>query len=155
METNRYPVDDPKAVITALDILHTGGLVAFPTDTVYGLGTLAFNGNAIENIYIAKDRPADKSIPILIGDIVDLEKVATDIPEIALRFAAHFWPGPLTLILTKRLEVPEQISSTNTVGVRLPDHVFTRQAAEVIRTDGGHLSQSIRSSKSINCQGGI
>ncbi len=127
MKTILYPVDDPKAVKTALDILHSGGLVAFPTDTVYGLGTLAFNGNAIESIYIAKDRPVDKSIPILIGDFDDLEKVATDIPEISLRIAAHFWPGPLTLVLPKRSDVPEKISSTNTVGIRLPEHVFARK----------------------------
>jgi L-threonylcarbamoyladenylate synthase len=120
-------VDHPKAVKTALDILKAGGLVAFPTDTVYGLGALAFDGNAIESIYIAKDRPADKSIPILIGDIDDLEKVATDIPEIALKIAAHFWPGPLTLVLPKRREVPDQISATNTVGIRLPDHAFARK----------------------------
>lgn len=85
----------------ALEILRSGGLVAFPTDTIYGLGALAFDNTAIESIYKAKDRPIEKAIPILIGDLSDLDKVADDIPNMALRFASRFWPGPLTCIVPK------------------------------------------------------
>ncbi len=111
---------------TALEILQSGGIVAFPTDTVYGLGSLAFNNAAIESIYTAKDRPIEKAIPILIGDLSDLEQVADDIPDMALRFATRFWPGPLTCIVPKKQTLPLAVSATSTVAVRIPDHLNAR-----------------------------
>lgn len=111
---------------TALEILQTGGIVAFPTDTVYGVGALAFDNAAIESIYTAKDRPIEKAIPILIGDLSDLEKVAEDIPDMALRFATRFWPGPLTCIVPKKQTLPPAVSATSTVAVRIPDHPDAR-----------------------------
>lgn len=110
----------------ALEILQTGGIVAFPTDTVYGVGALAFDNAAIESIYTAKDRPIEKAIPILIGDLSDLEKVAEDIPDMALHFAARFWPGPLTCIVPKKQTLPPAVSATSTVAVRIPDHPDAR-----------------------------
>lgn len=106
----------------ALDALYKGGIVAFPTDTVYGVGTLAFNNSAIESIYNAKKRPIEKAIPILIGDLHDLEKVGVNIPDMALRFAARFWPGPLTCVIPKQPTLPAAISATSTVAVRIPNH---------------------------------
>jgi L-threonylcarbamoyladenylate synthase len=106
----------------ALKILRAGGLVAFPTDTVYGLGALASEAGAVLSIYKAKDRPGEKAIPILIGDGADLEKVALQVPEMARRIAARFWPGPVTLILHKRPTLPEAVSTDSTVAVRIPDH---------------------------------
>jgi L-threonylcarbamoyladenylate synthase len=106
----------------ALNILKQGGLVAFPTDTVYGVGALAFNNAAIEGIYAAKDRPIEKAIPILIGDLSDLEQIGSDIPDMALRLAARFWPGPLTCIIPKKRTLPPAVSATETVAVRIPDH---------------------------------
>jgi L-threonylcarbamoyladenylate synthase len=103
-------------------VLRQGGLVAFPTDTVYGLGALAFNGAAVASIYIAKDRPLEKAIPVLIGDSTHMVKVTLDVPQAAVRLAAHFWPGPLTLVVSKHPELPETVSATPTVGVRVPDH---------------------------------
>ncbi len=117
----------------ALRILKSGGIVAFPTDTVYGLGALAFNNAAIESIYIAKDRPIEKAIPILIGDLGDLDKVADDIPNMALRFAARFWPGPLTCIVPKKQILPLAVSATSTVAVRIPDH---HDACALLRAAG-------------------
>mgnify|MGYP001580777452 CR=1 FL=1 len=110
----------------ALEILQNGGILAFPTDTVYGLGALAFDNAAIESIYIAKDRPIEKAIPILIGDLSDLDQVADNIPSMALRFAARFWPGPLTCIVPKKQTLPLAVSATATVAVRIPDHVDAR-----------------------------
>jgi L-threonylcarbamoyladenylate synthase len=110
----------------ALRILQSGGIVAFPTDTVYGLGAMAFNSNAIESIYTAKDRPIEKAIPILIGDLSDLDQVADDIPNMALRFASRFWPGPLTCIVPKKQTLPIAVSATQTVAVRIPDHPDAR-----------------------------
>jgi L-threonylcarbamoyladenylate synthase len=115
-----------KSIQTALEILQSGGLVAFPTDTVYGVGVLAFGGKAVESIYTAKDRPIEKAIPVLIGDADDMEKVGMNIPEVAYKLAARFWPGPLTVIIPKKPTLPESVSATNTVGVRMPDHEVAR-----------------------------
>lgn len=111
----------------ALKILQNGGLVAFPTDTVYGVGALAFDGAAVESIYTAKDRPVEKAIPILIADLDDLAKVTSlPIPPIAVRLATRFWPGPLTLVVPKAQSLPEAVSTTETVGVRVPNHEVAR-----------------------------
>jgi len=115
-----------ESIQTALEILQRGGLIAFPTDTVYGVGALAFDGKAVESIYKAKDRPIEKAIPVLIGDATDMEKVGMDIPEIVYQLAARFWPGPLTCIVPKKPTLPESVSATETVGVRVPDHEVAR-----------------------------
>jgi len=126
MQTEVLPADSPEAIPHALEILKTGGLVAFPTDTVYGVGARAFDGQAVESIYAAKDRPVEKAIPILIGTLDDLGKVGTDIPKTAHKLAARFWPGPLTILVPKRADLPAAVSATATVGVRVPDHHVAR-----------------------------
>jgi L-threonylcarbamoyladenylate synthase len=126
MNTQLISAHDPQAIPLALQILRGGGMVAFPTDTVYGVGSLAFDQSAIKSIYVAKDRPLEKAIPVLIGDIDDLEKVAAEISELACRLASRFWPGPLTIVLPKRADLPEAISASATVGVRVPDHPVAR-----------------------------
>jgi L-threonylcarbamoyladenylate synthase len=126
MKTEIFMAQDPSALPRANEILHSGGLVAFPTDTVYGVGALAFDGKAVESIYTAKDRPVEKAIPVLIGDVDDLARVAADIPEIALKLAARFWPGPLTLVVPKHPDLPEAVSAASTVGVRIPNHPVAR-----------------------------
>jgi L-threonylcarbamoyladenylate synthase len=126
MKTEIISAQAPLVLPRALEILRSGGLVAFPTDTVYGLGALAFDGVAVESIYAAKDRPVEKAIPILIGDVDDLARVGVDVPENALKLAARFWPGPLTLVVPKHPTLPEAVSATATVGVRIPDHPVTR-----------------------------
>ena len=125
-ETRLIPATQPDAIEQALRILRAGGLAAFPTDTVYGLGALAFDGPAVESIYAAKDRPVEKAIPILIADADDLDKVAVDVPPMARILAARFWPGPLTLVVPKQPTLPEAISATTTVAVRIPDHPVAR-----------------------------
>ena len=115
-----------ESIQAALKILREGGLVAFPTDTVYGVGALAFDGKAVESIYKAKDRPIEKAIPVLIADAVDMEKVGMDIPDVAYQLAARFWPGPLTCIIPKQPTLPASVSATDTVGVRVPDHETAR-----------------------------
>lgn len=122
-----------EAIQTALQILQNGGLVAFPTDTVYGVGALAFDGKAVESIYVAKMRPIEKAIPVLIGDVTDMEKVGMDIPDIAYQLAARFWPGPLTCVIPKKPTLPEAVSATETVGVRVPDHEV---ACAILRAAG-------------------
>lgn len=117
---------NPEAIEQALNILNRGGLVAFPTDTVYGVGSLVFDGKAVESIYVAKDRPIEKAIPVLIADAADMEKVGIDIPDMAHQLAARFWPGPLTCVIPKQPTLPEAVSATATVGVRVPDHEVAR-----------------------------
>ena len=126
MKTLIISTTSPDAIEQALVVLNSGGLVAFPTDTVYGVGALAFDGRAVESIYAAKDRPIEKAIPVLIGDADDMEKVGLDIPDVAYRLASRFWPGPLTLVIPKRLNLPEAVSATATVGVRVPGHEVAR-----------------------------
>lgn len=126
MNTEVLSAQDPLALQRALEILQLGGLVAFPTDTVYGVGALAFDGAAVESIYAAKDRPVEKAIPVLIGDADDLAKVSAEVPEIALKLATRFWPGPLTLVMPKHPKLPEAVSAAPTVGVRIPDHPVAR-----------------------------
>lgn len=140
MKTEIVPANE---IRHALEILRSGGLVAFPTDTVYGLGALAFDNTAIESIYKAKDRPIEKAIPILIGDLSDLVKVADDIPNMALRFASRFWPGPLTCIVPKKQTLPLTVSATSTVAVRIPDQTDARallRAAGALAVTSANLS---------------
>jgi L-threonylcarbamoyladenylate synthase len=127
IQTLHISAGDENAIGFCLDILESGGLVAFPTDTVYGLGCLVNDSAAIEKIYLAKQRPAEKAIPILIGSISDLEKVAIDFPPAAARLAGRFWPGPLTLVLPKKHELPDALSDSPTIGVRIPDHPVARK----------------------------
>lgn len=126
MQTEVLPAASEDALRRALEVLNAGGLVAFPTDTVYGVGALAFDGTAIESIYTAKDRPVEKAIPILISDTGELNKVGTDIPDVARVLASRFWPGPLTILVPKRPDLPASVSATSTVGVRVPDHDVAR-----------------------------
>ena len=127
MKTKIIPTSSPNALSIALKYLQKGELVAFPTDTVYGIGTLAFNAAGAAKIYAAKERPSDKALPILLGDVEDLKKVAINIPEIAIKLANTFLPGALTIILPKHPDIPDAVSSLETVGVRIPDHPFTRK----------------------------
>ena len=126
METEIRSSASLDVITGAHKILRGGGLVAFPTDTVYGVGALAFDGKAVESIYTAKDRPIEKAIPILIGDMDDLDQIAMDIPKFAGILASRFWPGPLTILVPKKPDLPQSVSATSTVGVRVPDHEIAR-----------------------------
>src|SRR5687768_10773661 len=126
MKTEILSATLPNTITRGLEILHAGGLVAFPTDTVYGVGALAFDGQAVQSIYTAKDRPLEKAIPVLIGDIDRLDEVAMDIPKMAQILASRFWPGPLTILVPKKAELPEAVSATSTIAVRVPDHKVAR-----------------------------
>jgi L-threonylcarbamoyladenylate synthase len=124
--TRLFHATDPEALEQAQAALRSGGLAAFPTDTVYGLGALTFDARAVESIYPAKDRPPEKAIPVLVADAGDMPAVARLVPEMAQRLAARFWPGPLTLVVPRRPDLPLAVSTTDTVGVRVPDHNLAR-----------------------------
>lgn len=122
MDTLVVPADDPRALQQALDTLQQGGLVAFPTDTVYGLGALAFDPISIECLYAVKGRESSKAIPILICDLGELSQVAATIDSRTRRLAERFWPGPLTLVVPRHPSLPDVLTPYPTVGVRMPDH---------------------------------
>ena len=116
-----------KDIITkAKKVVDSGGVIAIPTDTIYGLAVGAFNKEAVEKLYEVKKRGRDKAIPVLIGDVNDLEKVAKDLNPKAKKLAEKFWPGALTLIVKKQSEIADAISLDDTVGVRIPDHDLIR-----------------------------
>jgi len=99
-----------------------GGVIAFPTDTVYGLGADAFNATAVERIYEIKNRPKHRQLPLLIADVERLTTLADPIPEIAWFLARRFWPGGLTLVLSKTDSLPVYLAPGPTIAVRVPDH---------------------------------
>jgi L-threonylcarbamoyladenylate synthase len=133
METQILSMDEPEALATAIDILTSGGLVAFPTDTVYGLAALAFDENAVSRLYEVKERGMDKAIPLLIGDFSHLERVSAGVNPASKKLAKHFWPGPLTLVLPRHPSIPEAVTSLTTVGVRMPNFGPTQ---ELLRLTG-------------------
>lgn len=118
----RDGVDEGKIRIAARFILE-GKLVAFPTETVYGLGADALNAEAVKRIFEAKGRPADNPLIVHIADFNDLKRLAMEIPEEAELLAEKFWPGPLTMVLPRREEVPDVTTGgLDTVAVRMPAH---------------------------------
>jgi L-threonylcarbamoyladenylate synthase len=126
MKTRVVTDADPNATSYALDVLKHHGLVAFPTDTVYGLGAAVFDPIGVDRLYGVKGRNQNKAIAVLLSDPDQLELVARDLPAFARRLAAAFWPGPLTLVVPKHPDVPGAVSSDETIGVRIPDHELAR-----------------------------
>lgn len=122
MKTEILPASHPDALPRALEILDQGGVIAFPTDTVYGLGARVDLPEAIARLYTAKARPPEKAIPVLIGTVNDLQRVAVDLPEVAHLLGQRFWPGPLTLVVPRHPALPAILGPLPTVGVRQPDH---------------------------------
>jgi L-threonylcarbamoyladenylate synthase len=107
----------------AVEILKSGGIVAYPTDTVYGLGADPANEQAVEKIYRVKKRSPDLPLPLLLADVSDLIKVASTVPGIAWELAEHFLPGGLTLVLRKSPWVPGTVTAGgDTIAVRVPNH---------------------------------
>ena len=110
----------------AANLLRDGKLVAFPTETVYGLGADANNPAAIAKVFVAKNRPSNHPLIVHIAALKQLSDWATDIPPAAMTLAKNFWPGPLTMILTKKAGVADIITAKqNTIAIRLPNHPLT------------------------------
>lgn len=123
---------------TAAAILRQGGLVAFPTETVYGLGADAENPQAVARIFAAKGRPADHPLIVHLASAVQIAHWAEDIPPAAWTLARHFWPGPLTLILRRSPRVPDIVTGgQDTVGLRVPGHPL---ALALLEAFGGGIA---------------
>ena len=124
MDTQTLLMTDSNAAVRAMEIIQQGGLVVFPTDTVYGVAADVFSSAAIERLFDAKGRDASKAIPVLVGAPEQLDQVSPGLGEMAYRFARRFWPGPLTLVVPRNPDLPQVLSPGPTVGVRMPDHGF-------------------------------
>ena len=124
---------DPHAAAIARQTLNEGGVIAIATDTVYGVGCMLDNTAAIARIYAIKGRNKLKAIPVLIGDETQLELVADNISGRTRQLTARFWPGALTVIISKHQALPDILTTYGTVGVRLPNHDWLR---ELIKTCG-------------------
>lgn len=122
MKTDILRADHPVALTHAVDVLNNGGLVVFPTDTVYGLAALPDTSEHVERLYTVKGRSSTRAIAILIGNSEDLVRVSSSLPEVVLRLAKRFWPGPLTLIVPRHPSLPDVLSPQPTIGVRMPNH---------------------------------
>ena len=142
MKTEVIKIDqnnmDTEALERAAAIIRDGGLVAFPTETVYGLGADALSAEASKKIYAAKGRPSDNPLIVHVAEFSDMEKIAQEMPEEAKKLADAFWPGPLTMIVRKNDKVPyETTGGMDTVAVRMPNHPV---ALELIRRSGGYIA---------------
>ena len=119
-------------ITKAVAALRAGKLVAFPTETVYGLGADATNADAVARIYKAKGRPADHPLIVHLANMQDIAEWADEIPEYAIALARKFWPGPMTLILKRSTLAKDFITGgQETVGLRVPDHVAGTAARRV------------------------
>ena len=134
METKWFDLrtaEDAEHIAQAADILRRGGLLAIPTETVYGLGANGLDENAVLHIFEAKGRPQDNPLILHIPDASWLTRYCKDVPEAAYQLAERFWPGPLTMILKKKPCVPLRTTGgLETVGMRCPDHAVTRAIIE-------------------------
>jgi len=114
---------DPAAIARAAAILRGGGLVAFPTETVYGLGAHALDRVAVHRIFLAKERPSEDPLIVHVHDIRALASLTTDVPAAASALAARFWPGPLTMVMPRSASVPDEVTAgLDTVAIRIPAH---------------------------------
>ena len=119
--------DHAEDLLKAAELLRNGAVVGMPTETVYGLAADARNPEAVRQIFVAKGRPADNPLIVHIAEMRALEQVAATVPPLAEKLAERFWPGPLTMILPKRKEIPEITSGgLDTVGIRMPSHPVAR-----------------------------
>jgi L-threonylcarbamoyladenylate synthase len=131
IKTELIPTHKQGVLQKAKRVLDSGGVVAFPTDTVYGIGAVYSNPEAVLKLYRAKERPGDKAIPVLGSGLDAFTEVAAGFNQATLLLAEAFWPGPLTLLVQRSPSVPVEVTPFETVAVRVPDMVFTRELLSV------------------------
>jgi L-threonylcarbamoyladenylate synthase len=126
--------DAEGALAEAVAVLKSGGVVVYPSDTVYGLGAAASDDAAVERVFVAKDRDTEKAVSLLLADVTDLAPLCAEVPLAARVLAKRYWPGPLTLVLRRSPAYHSAaLGGGDTVAVRVPDHPFLR---ELIRALG-------------------
>ena len=120
--------------LEAVQCLKSGGIIAIPTDTVYGLGADPFNADAVQRLYTVKGRPDGKPIPLILSAVADVHRIAQNLPDYFFRLTDRFWPGGLTIIVEAKDLLPVLTAGGNTVGVRIPDNPLL---LEILQTLGG------------------
>lgn len=144
MRTQVLPANDTEALAHAVRLLRAGKVIAFPTDTVYGIGADGFNGRAIDQLFIAKNRGRDKPIPYLLANAADVSLVASLVPNAARLLGDKFWPGALTLVVPASPRVPKNlISGGGSIAVRVPHHPTTRALIDALRSPLAATSANI------------
>ncbi len=133
MQTITLPAENPESINSAITLFRDGEIVAFPTDTVYGLGADPFQASGIIKLFEAKGRDSNKAIAILIGSVEQANLVTDHMTEMAVRLCEAFWPGGLTVIVPRKNTLPELISNTDRVGIRMPNHPV---ALQMLKTFG-------------------
>ena len=132
---NKLLLSIQQQVEQAITILKKGGIVAFPTDTVYGLGASMNIAQAVERIYQVKKRPRSMPLPLLFTEVSQIDKVAQSVPPVARLLAGKFWPGALTMVLFKSESVPDIVSGgSKTIAIRIPDHPVPVALAQGVGT---------------------
>ena len=120
--------------VEAVQCLKSGGIIAIPTDTVYGLGADPFNASAVQKLYTIKGRPDGKPIPLVLSSVEDVRRVAQNLPDYFFHLTDRFWPGGLTVIVEAKDLLPVLTAGGNTVGVRIPDNPLL---LKILKTFGG------------------
>ncbi len=137
-EAHVLPSAAPRAIEWAVETIVEGGVIAMPTDTVYGLAASIFSGPGLARIYEIKGRPREKSLPVLVASIDALERLTEPLDDRVVSLLDHFWPGPLTVVLPARPGFEEfLVSEAGGIGVRMPNHPL---ALEVIERAGGAIA---------------
>lgn len=122
---------------SAIDCLKSGGVIAIPTDTVYGIGVDPFNVDAVQKLYTLKGRPEDKPIPLVLSSVEDVEQVAQNLPGFFFHLTEKFWPGGLTIIVQSKNLLPQLTAGGTTVGLRIPNQPLL---LEVLQAFGGPIA---------------
>ena len=122
MKTRLISATHPDAIALACEVIRSGGLIAFPTDTLYGLGCDPHSPTAIQQIFAAKGRAMSKAIPVLISSPAQLDSLVSGLPDNALRLIECWWPGALTLVLPKNPDLPPDLTPYPGLAVRMPNH---------------------------------
>lgn len=138
-------LEDGRALEEAIGVLQHGGVIAFPTDTVYGIGASLEHPAALQRIYDLKGRSPDKPLPILVARVEMLDQLSPDVDERLVELAEQFWPGALTIVLPAADHLPAEVKAPdNTIGVRLPNHsiplTIAERAGGAIATTSANIS---------------
>jgi L-threonylcarbamoyladenylate synthase len=122
MQTVILPTENHESIDTTITLIRDGEIIAYPTDTVYGLGCDPFQASGIIKLFEAKGRDSNKAIAVLIGSIEQAKLITDHMTDMAFRLCEKFWPGGLTVIVPRKNSLPELISNTDRIGIRMPNH---------------------------------